>query len=121
MCYFHDLTQYIVRKLIILVLYTLWTSLVAHIVKHLPTMQETRVQSLGWEDPLEREWHPTPVSCLKNSMDRRVWWAIVHGVAKRWTRLSDHHLYFSSVMFFPILELSERNHTFEFFTRYRHL
>ena len=24
-------------------------------VKHLPTMQETRVQSLGWDDPLERE------------------------------------------------------------------
>ena len=55
MCYFHDLTQYIVGKLIILALYTLWTSLVAHIVKHLPTMQETRVQSLGWEDLLETE------------------------------------------------------------------
>ena len=24
-------------------------------------MQETRVQSLGWKDPLEREWLPTPV------------------------------------------------------------
>ena len=24
-------------------------------VKHLPTMQETWVQSLGWEDPLEKE------------------------------------------------------------------
>ena len=24
-------------------------------VKHLPAMQETRVQSLGWEDPLEKE------------------------------------------------------------------
>ena len=23
-------------------------------VKHLPTMQETQVQSLGWEDPLEK-------------------------------------------------------------------
>ena len=55
MSYFHDLTQYIVGKLIILALYTLWTSLVAHIVKHLPTMQETRVQSLGWEDLLETE------------------------------------------------------------------
>ena len=31
------------------------TSLVAQTVKHLPTMQETRVQSLGWEDPLEKE------------------------------------------------------------------
>ena len=27
----------------------------AQTVKHLPTMQETRVRSLGWEDPLEKE------------------------------------------------------------------
>ena len=33
----------------------LWTSLVAQTVKRLSTMQETRVQSLGWEDPLEKE------------------------------------------------------------------
>ena len=31
------------------------TSLVAQMVKHLPTMQETQVQSLGGEDPLEKE------------------------------------------------------------------
>ena len=30
------------------------TSLVAQTVKHLPTMQKTRVQSLGQEDPLEK-------------------------------------------------------------------
>ena len=30
-------------------------SLVAQKLKHLPTMQETRVQSLGREDPLEKE------------------------------------------------------------------
>ena len=23
--------------------------------------QETQVQSLGWEDPLEEDWQPTPV------------------------------------------------------------
>ena len=33
----------------------LWASLVAQMVKCLPMMQETRVQSLGWEDPLEKE------------------------------------------------------------------
>ena len=27
----------------------------AQMVKHLPAMQETWVQSLGWEDPLEKE------------------------------------------------------------------
>ena len=32
-----------------------WTSLVAQMVKCLPTMWETRVRSLGWEDPLEKE------------------------------------------------------------------
>ena len=31
------------------------TSLVAQTVKRLPTMQETRVESLGWEDLLEKE------------------------------------------------------------------
>ena len=30
-------------------------SLVAQRIKRLPAMQETRVQSLGWEDPLEKE------------------------------------------------------------------
>ena len=30
-------------------------SLVAQMVKHLPTMCETQVQSLGWEDLLEKE------------------------------------------------------------------
>ena len=29
-------------------------SMVAQMIKNLPTMQETRVQSLGWEDPLEK-------------------------------------------------------------------
>ena len=31
-----------------------WASLVAQLVKHLPAMCETWVQSLGWEDPLEK-------------------------------------------------------------------
>ena len=31
------------------------TSLVAQTVKHLPTMRETQVRSLGREDPLEKE------------------------------------------------------------------
>ena len=27
--------------------------------------------------------------CLANPMDRGAWWAVVHGVAKSWARLSD--------------------------------
>ena len=33
----------------------LWTTPEAQTVKHLSTMQETWIQSLGWEDPLEKE------------------------------------------------------------------
>ena len=32
-----------------------WVSLVAQMVKNLPAVQETWVQSLGWEEPLEKE------------------------------------------------------------------
>ena len=32
------------------------TSLLAQRLKHLPPMQETGVQSLGWEDPQIRKW-----------------------------------------------------------------
>ena len=31
-----------------------WASPVAQLVKNLPAMQETWIQSLGWEDPLEK-------------------------------------------------------------------
>ena len=37
-------------------------------------MQETQVESLGWEDALDEGM----ASCLKNSMDRGAWWATVH-------------------------------------------
>ena len=33
---------------------TIWTSLVAQLVKNLPAMQKTWVQSLDWKDPLEK-------------------------------------------------------------------
>ena len=36
-----------------MVLGTIWASLVAQTIKNPPAMQETWVQSLGWEDPLE--------------------------------------------------------------------
>ena len=40
-----------------------WASLVTQMVKHLPAMQETGVQSLGCEDPLEKGM-ATPSSTL---------------------------------------------------------
>ena len=33
--------------------------------------------------------NPLPYSCLENSMDRGVWWVIVHGFTKSWTQLND--------------------------------
>ena len=47
-----------------------------------PAMQEMWVRSLGWDDPLEKEWEPTPVFLLENLMDKGAWWASVHKVAK---------------------------------------
>ena len=35
-------------------LHTNWASLVAQVVRNPPAMLETWVQSLGWEDPLEK-------------------------------------------------------------------
>ena len=46
-------------------------SLVAQRVKHLPVMWETQVQSLGREDPLKKEWQPTPVFLLGESQGQR--------------------------------------------------
>ena len=54
--------------------------------KNLPAIQETWVQSLEQEDPLEKEGNGNPLqySCLENSVDRGA-----HGVAKSWTRLNN--------------------------------
>ena len=41
--------------------FVMGASLVAQMVKNLPTTQETWVQSLGQEDPLEKGMQPTPV------------------------------------------------------------
>ena len=61
-------------------------SLVSQTVKNLPALQETWVQSLGWEDSLEMGMAtPRQYSCLENFMDREAWWATVHGVAKSQT------------------------------------
>ena len=57
--------------------------LVAQMVKHLPAMRETWVQSLGREDPLEKEMAThSQYSCLEDPMDGEAWWATVHGVTE---------------------------------------
>ena len=59
-------------------------SLVAQMGKNLPAMQETWVQFLGWEDPLEKEM---AIHSLAWRIPRTE--AAVHGVPKSWPRLSN--------------------------------
>ena len=57
-------------------------------VKNPPAMQETQVQSLDQDDPLEKKnGNPLQYSCLGNPMDRGATWATVHGITKSQTRL----------------------------------
>ena len=74
----------------------------AQLVKNLPAMQETQVGSLGQEDPLEKEWQPTPVlPCLENSINRGAGQVIVHAIAKSRTRLHDFHFFtFISIAYY---------------------
>ena len=74
-----------------------WASLVAHLVKNLPALQETWVQSLGWEDPLrDGRGYPLQYSGLENSMD----W-----VSKNRTRLSDFHFLYYIFSFISLIHL----------------
>ena len=62
----------------------------AQVVTNLPAMWETQVQFLGQKDPLEKRMAThSSILAMENSMDKGAWRAIVHGVAKRRTRLSD--------------------------------
>ena len=63
-------------------------SLVAQTVKNMPAMWETWVQSLDWEDPLEKGM-PTHSSILAQRIQGGAWQATVHGVTKSKTQLSD--------------------------------
>ena len=57
------------------------TPLVAQMVKHLPAVPKTQVQSLDCEDLLEKEMAMhTSILAWKNTMDGGAWWTKVHGV-----------------------------------------
>ena len=75
-------------------------------VKHLSPVRETWVRSLGQDDLLEKEvaTHSSN-SCLENSMDGGAWCAIVRGVTKSQTRLSN----FTDSPIKSLCELSHRN------------
>ena len=48
-----------------------------------------QVQSLGWEDPLEKGMATLSSMLAWSPMDRRAWWDTVHGVTKSQTWLND--------------------------------
>ena len=76
----------------------------AQTVKNMPAMRETWVQSLGWKDsPGGGHGNPLQYSCLENSVDRGAWQAIVHGVTKSQTQLSDFYFTEHISILFQIL------------------
>ena len=54
-----------------------------------------------------RQWLPLQYSRLENPMDGGAWWAVVRGVAKTWTRLSN----FTFTFHFPALEKETSTHS----------
>ena len=70
--------------------HTTGASLVAQIVKNPPALQETWVQSLGQEDPLEKRMAThSSILAWKTSMDRGAWRATAHGITKSRTWLKN--------------------------------
>ena len=69
----------------------------AHTVKRLSTVRETRVRALGWEDPLEREMaiHSSILTWEIPLLGEPGRLYIAHGVAKIQTRSSDLQFNFS--------------------------
>ena len=59
-------------------------------VKNLPANEEDTDSIPGSKRSAgEGKGNPFEYSCLENPMDRGIWWATVHGVAKSWTGLSN--------------------------------
>ena len=72
------------------------------------SMRKQRRKSLRPYMREEGEGNGTPLqySCLENPMDGGAWWAVVHGVAKSRTRLSDFFFFFFFLVAFSYSLLS---------------
>ena len=87
-------------------------SLVAQLVKDPPAIWETRVRTLDWEDPLEKQ-KAIPLQCsgLENSMD-----CIVHGLAKSWA----WWVTFTFKVILGFIKIRNDNeHIFPYYSRHR--
>ena len=70
--------------------YSIWASLVAQRLKHLPcNAGDLGLIPGSGRSPGEGNGNPLQYSCLENPMDGGAWWATVHGVTKSQTRLSN--------------------------------
>ena len=79
----HSSEDYLRAENLCLMSEHIWDSLVAQVVKNLPAMQETWIQSLGWKDsPGEGNGNSHHYSYLDNSMDRGAWLANVPGLQR---------------------------------------
>ena len=67
-------------------------SLVAQTVMNVPAMQETQVQSLGQEDPLEKGMATHSMLAWKIPLTEHTGGIIVHRFIESQTRLSDYSL-----------------------------
>ena len=83
----------------------------SEMVKNLPAVQETWVQSLSWEDPLEEDMatHSSVLACTI-PRDRGAWRATVQGVTKSQTNINRlqaimFHLMQSVVLFFETFNI----------------
>ena len=74
-----------------------WASLMAQLVKSLPAVWETWVQSLAWEDPLEENMATHSDICAwRIPMDREAWWATVHVATESETPKHSSRIYIYS-------------------------
>ena len=88
------------------VIFTLWASLVAQMVKNLPAMWETWAPSLGWEDPLEKGMAtPTSILAWKIPWTEEPGRLQFMGVAKSQTRLNDFHFVYLTWWFWDLATL----------------
>ena len=66
-----------------------WASLVAQLIKNLPATRETWVQSLDWEDPVEKG-----KAAHSSILAWRIPRTVIHGAEKSWTQLSNLYFHF---------------------------
>ena len=72
-------------------------------VKRLPTMQETQVRSLGWEDPLKKE-----MATHSSTLAWKIPWMEEHGRLRSTGSDTTERLHFTSIVF-PLGHLLEHN------------